>query len=96
MEYGGCVYILTNQHHNVLYTGVTSDLKTRIGQHRTGFYPHSFSFRYNLYKLVYYDFFPRIEEAIEVEQQIKAGSRAKKIARIESMNPQWRDLWEEI
>jgi putative endonuclease len=96
MVKGGSVYIITNKHHSVLYTGVTSDLISRIIQHREKFYSASFSARYNCDKLVYYENFHSIEEAIAREKQIKAGSRAKKIKLIESMNSGWRDLWEDI
>ncbi|MCC7526598.1 MAG: GIY-YIG nuclease family protein [Chitinophagaceae bacterium] len=93
---GGFVYIITNKHHTVLYTGVTSNLQVRTRQHREKFYPKSFSARYNIDKLVYYCFFHGIEEAIEEEKRIKAGSRAAKIRMIENMNPEWKDLWEEV
>ncbi|HRP57663.1 GIY-YIG nuclease family protein [Agriterribacter sp.] len=93
---GGFVYIITNKHHTVLYTGVTSNLAARIRQHKEKKYPKSFSARYNTDKLIYYCFFPTIMEAIEEEKRIKAGSRAAKIRLIESMNPEWNDLWEEI
>ena len=96
MEKGGAVYIITNQHHTTLYTGVSEDLYSRIVEHRTKKYPKSFSARYNLDKLVYYETFHSIEEAIAREKQIKAGSRATKIKMIEKMNPKWIDLFEEI
>ncbi|MCO5237736.1 MAG: GIY-YIG nuclease family protein [Chitinophagaceae bacterium] len=93
---GGHVYIITNKYHTVLYTGVTSDLHRRTWQHREKYYRGSFSARYNANKLVYFAFFETIEAAIEEEKRIKAGSRAKKIWLIESMNPEWKDLWEEV
>lgn len=93
---GGFVYIITNTHHTVLYTGVTSNLVARTQQHRNKKYPNSFSARYNTDKLVYYHFFSTIMESITEEKRIKAGSRAAKIRMIESMNPEWNDLWEEI
>ncbi|WP_152267587.1 GIY-YIG nuclease family protein [Agriterribacter humi] len=93
---GGFVYIITNKHHTVLYTGVTSNLAARIQEHKEKKYPKSFSARYNTEKLVYYFFFPTIMEAIEEEKRIKAGSRSAKIRMIESMNPEWNDLWKEI
>ena len=96
MNKGGYVYIITNKNLNVLYTGVTSDLITRVQQHKEKFYPNSFTAKYNCVILVYYNFFPSIEEAIFEEKRIKAGSRIKKIKLIEQMNPGWKDLWEEI
>lgn len=93
MERGGCVYILANKHHTVLYTGVTSDLISRIQQHISNHHLSAFTAKYNVEKLVYYHFFPTIEEAIAEEKRIKAGSRQKKIDLIESFNPTWDDLW---
>jgi putative endonuclease len=88
------VYILTNATNRVLYTGVTHDLPRRLTQHRRGALPASFVTRYKVYKLVYYELTPNIESAIRREKQIKAGSRSKKIAMIEAMNPHWNDLAE--
>jgi len=96
MNKGGCVYIMTNSHHTTLYVGVTSDLHTRITEHQEKKYPKSFTARYNITKLVYYESFHSIEEAIAREKQIKGGSRANKIQLIENMNPQWLDLMEEV
>lgn len=96
MAEGGHVYIITNRYNKVLYTGVTSDLVSRIIEHRDKYYPTSFSARYNLYKLVYYRFLDSIEAAIAEEKRIKGGSRKAKIVLIESMNPEWRDLYEDI
>lgn len=96
MERGGAMYIITNTHHTTLYVGVGEDLYLRIIEHRTKKYPNSFSAKYNLCKLVYYEEFHSIEEAIAREKQIKAGSRAKKIKLIESINPEWKELFEEI
>jgi len=93
---GGAIYIMTNKTHTTLYTGVTSNLKQRILEHKTNFYPGSFTARYKLHKLVYYEGFPLIGEAIAREKQIKAGSRKKKEALINKMNPEWKDLYEEV
>ncbi len=93
---GGFIYILTNKNNTTLYTGVTSDLTSRLMEHIDKKYPHSFSARYNLNKLVYYETFQSIEAAIEREKQIKAGSRTKKIRLIESINPLWNDLGKEV
>lgn len=96
MKHGGCTYIITNKNNTVLYTGVTSDLGGRIWQHKTKYYPKSFTAKDNCDKIVWYEVFATIVEAIEREKQIKAGSRAKKAALINAVNPQWKDLWEEI
>ena len=85
------VYILTNSHNNVLYTGVTNDIQRRMWEHRN----HAvkgFTDKYNINKLVYLTQFNHISEAIKWEKRIKGWLRAKKIALIESFNPEWRDL----
>ena len=96
MVKGGSVYILTNEHHTVMYTGVTSDLYARVCEHREKLNPLSFTYKYNIFKLVYYENFHLIEEAIAREKQIKAGSRKKKELLITSKNPNWRDLFNEL
>jgi len=88
----GYVYILTNDNNSVLYTGVTSELSERVLQHKSKKHPDSFSARYNVHKLVYYELLDTIGEAIKREKQIKGGSRKKKVALIESVNPAWDDL----
>ena len=89
------VYILANKHNTVLYTGVTRDLKRRIYEHKQKFVK-SFTSKYNVDKLVYYEVFDDIYNAITGEKQIKAGSRQKKIDLINSMNESWKDLYDEI
>ena len=96
MVKGGSVYIITNSSHTTLYTGVTSELLYRIQDHRSKKYPKSFSARYNLNKLVYFESFHSIEEAVAREKQIKAGSRSKKLKLINNFNPDWKDLYNEI
>ena len=96
MVRGGYIYILTNKRHSVLYTGVTSDLVRRIDEHQTGEYKSSFTCRYNVKELVYYEEFHSIEEAIAREKQIKAGSRKQKLDLINVFNPSWKDLSEDI
>lgn len=96
MERGGAIYIMTNKSNTTLYVGVTSDLVVRIYDHKSDRYPRSFTSRYNLYKVVYYELFHSIEEAIIREKQLKGGSRKKKIDLIEKNNPDWDDLWCEI
>ena len=91
------VYIMTNAHRTVLYTGVTSNLGKRILQHKNGIHPSSFTHRYNVDRLVFYELSYEIESAIALEKRIKGWTRAKKIELIESMNPEWKDLaadWE--
>jgi len=80
----------------VLYTGVTADIVCRTQEHKEKKYAKSFSARYNTNKLVYYAFFETIEAAIEEEKRIKAGGREGKIRLIQSTNPEWNDLWEEV
>ena len=89
---GGFIYILTNDGNSVLYTGVTSNLSHRLQQHRTGFFKNSFTSRYNVSKLVYYEQFLTIEDAIQREKQLKAGSRQKKVELIEKRNKEWQDI----
>ena len=92
----GYVYIMTSTSNTVLYTGVTSSLVNRVFKHKNGYYRKSFTCRYNCHKLVWYQCFLNIEDAIEREKQIKAGSRAKKLALVNEMNPEWKDLFESI
>lgn len=96
MQRGGCVYIMANRRNGTLYTGVTARLHERIYEHRECAYPSSFTSRYGCRMLVWYCGFGRIEDAISEEKRIKGGSRAAKLELIESMNPGWRDLWEDI
>lgn len=88
------VYILTNKHHTVYYTGVTNDLDRRIQEHKSKT-SHGFTARYNVTKLVYYEVIEEINSAIEREKQLKGGTRQKKIELIDSLNPEWIDLGEE-
>jgi putative endonuclease len=94
MYKGGHVYIMTNKHHTVLYIGVTSDLPNRVYEHKAHLFKGSFSDRYNLEYLVYYETFEGIEEAIIRETEIKKWSRKKKEALINNFNPDWQDLYE--
>jgi putative endonuclease len=93
---GGHVYIVTNKNNTVLYVGVTSNLKQRILDHKNKKYKNAFSARYNCNKLVYFEYYDSILEAIEREKQIKAGNRNKKIALINGFNINWEDLIESI
>ncbi len=87
------VYIMTNPTRTVLYTGVTNDLKKRVFQHREKLVP-GFTADYNVNKLVFYETTPDVKSAITREKQIKGGSRANKIALVETMNPDWKDIFE--
>ena len=96
MQRGGCVYIVTNKQNAVLYTGVTSDILSRIWDHKNKTYPKSFTSRYNCNKLVYYCYYAHIEEAIASEKLMKGGNRQNKINLVKSVNPEWRDLYDDL
>jgi len=87
------VYILTNKRNNVLYIGVTSNLEGRVWQHKNN-ENCGFTAKYNVNRLVYYEEFEYVEDAIRREKQLKGGSRVKKIKLIESINHEWLDLSE--
>lgn len=89
------VYMVTNRHNTVLYTGVTNDLRRRVYEHKARLID-GFTEKYNITKLVYYEIFDDIENAILREKQIKGGSRERKIRLINSMNGTWEDLYEEL
>ncbi|ADW67834.1 GIY-YIG nuclease family protein [Granulicella tundricola] len=91
MEKGGHVYILASKGKR-LYTGVTSNLQIRVAQHKSKLHPTSFTARYNIDRLVYYQGFETIEEAILRESQIKNMHRITKIQLVVSHNPTWQDL----
>jgi len=79
-----------------VYTGVTSEIEIRTLKHKEKRYKNSFTARYNCDKLVFYRHFPSMPEAIAFEKKLKAGSRAQKIKLIEEMNPEWKDLYDEL
>ena len=87
---------MTNKWKTTLYIGVSSDLRSRIIQHQEHLYPDSFTAKYSLEHCIYYEQYSSIEEAIAREKQIKKWRREKKEILINSLNPQWTDLWEEI
>ena len=87
---------MTNKNKTTIYCGVTSDLPKRVFEHKNHTYQKSFSAKYNLEFLVYYKGFLRIEEAIAREKQIKAGTRKKKEELINSLNPEWKDLYSDV
>lgn len=86
------VYILTNAHKTVLYTGVTNDLPRRIYEHKHHLDKEGFTARYNVEQLVYFEATTNVTAAIEREKQIKGWSRKRKNKLVESKNPQWLDL----
>ena len=95
MERQYYIYIMSNDSNTVLYTGVTNDLKRRIYEHKEKLI-EGFTKKYNITKLVYYEIFKDVENAILREKQIKGGSRAKKIDLVNSMNVKWMDLYDDL
>jgi len=95
IEKHGYVYILTNVHNKVLYTGVTSDLVKRVYEHKNNLVD-GFTKKYNVHKLIHFEVFEDIVSAITREKQIKGWLRSKKITLIENKNPEWKDLYEGI
>ena len=91
---GGCVYIMTNKMHTVLYVGVSSNLPSRVWDHKNKTYPNSFTAKYNCDKLVYYCFYPHIEEAIDAEKALKGSSRTHKQKLVSALNLDWKDLYD--
>jgi len=89
------VYIMTNKHNNVIYTGDTHDLKKRIYEHREKLVD-GFTKRYNINKLVYYEIFDSSYGAITREKQIKGTSRQKKVNLVKTLNPEWDDLYDYV
>jgi putative endonuclease len=89
------VYILASKPNGTLYVGVTSDLVRRIWQHRNDAV-EGFTMRYGIHRLVHFEQFGSMVEAIEREKELKKWRRAWKIALVEEANPDWRDLWPEI
>ena len=87
------VYILSNATNVVLYTGVTNDLVRRVYEHRNNVIPDSFTAKYGVRKLVYYEQTTDVHAALAREKQIKGGSRKKKNELVQSMNPEWKDLY---
>ena len=85
------LYILTNEHGNVMYIGMTNDIERRVAEHRSGEIP-GFTRDYNVHKLVYLEEYQDVNEAIAREKQLKRWSRSKKNALVERANPEWKDL----
>ena len=94
-EYRYYVYLLTNKHHTVLYTGVTNHLIRRIREHKQK-QIKGFTHKYNISKLVYFEETEDISAALEREKQIKKWRREKKITLVNTVNPDWKDLGESL
>ncbi len=84
---------MTNKYNTVLYTGVTNNLLRRVWEHKNKLSEDGFTKKYDLNKLVYYEFFDKMPQAIQREKQIKGGSRQKKSILITNQNPEWDDLY---
>lgn len=93
---GGYVYIMTNKHRNALYVGITSDISGRVYDHKNHVYKNSFTDRYNIEHLVYYEILDSIVLAIDREKEIKKWNRKKKDELIMGFNAEWRDLYEDV
>ena len=89
------VYIMTNKINTVLYTGITSDLKKRIWEHKERVID-GFTKKYNINKLIFFEIYNDPENAILREKQIKANSRTKKVELIIGINPEWKDLYDKL
>ena len=88
-------YMMASRRNGTIYSGVTSDLVKRVWQHRTGV-GDGFTKRYGCKILVWYELHSTMESAILREKQLKGGNRAKKLKLIEALNPEWRDMWDDI
>ena len=95
MPKAGYVYILASRRNGTLYTGVTNDVARRVWEHKHDLI-EGFTREYQVHRLVYYEWHRDIRNAIVREKQIKKWKRAWKIRLIEGMNPEWRDLYDEI
>ena len=90
------VYILANSSNVTIYTGVTNNLIKRVYEHKTKADAESFTAKYNVHKLVYYEITNDVRSAIEREKQIKSWNRKRKNLLVEKMNPTWIDLYPEL
>ena len=90
------VYILANNTRTTIYTGITNDLIRRVYEHKHHADPDSFTAKYDVHKLVYYEYTTDVRAAIEREKQLKGWNRARKNKLVESRNPSWQDLYESI
>lgn len=96
MVRGGSIYMMTNKNKTTLYVGVTSRLKERVYEHKSELSKKSFTFRYNLFHLVYFENFFSIDEAIARENELKKFTRKQKEELIIAFNPLWKDLYDEL
>jgi len=96
MDKTGTVYMMSSPNRTTVYVGMTSDLCGRVWQHKTKFYPNSFTAQYNCVMLVYYQSFQLVADAISEEKRIKGGNRKQKDDLIMGMNPSWVDLWDSV
>ena len=85
------VYIMTNRYNNVMYIGITNDLKRRVYEHKTGVF-EGFTKKYDVHKLVYFEKCHEVTDAIRREKQLKSWRREKKNALVEEVNPDWKEL----
>ena len=85
------MYILTNQYNNVMYIGITNDLRRRVYEHKTGTF-EGFTKRYNVHKLVWFESCHDVHDAIRREKQLKSWRREKKNALVEAVNPEWKEI----
>ncbi len=92
--YNAFVYFMTNKYNDVLYVGVTNDLFRRVREHKEGLI-QGFTSKYNVMKLVYYEGYSSVGDAIDREKKLKRWKRAWKDSLIEGMNPEWKDLMDE-
>ncbi|MBQ6878150.1 MAG: GIY-YIG nuclease family protein [Oscillospiraceae bacterium] len=88
------IYILSNKTNVAIYTGVTNDLVRRVYEHKNDLNKNSFCSKYGIHKLVYYEVIDDVKSAISREKQIKGWKRAKKNDLVESMNPDWKELYD--
>ena len=94
MEY--YVYILSDHLNRTIYVGVTRDLMRRVYEHKNHLDPNSFTAKYNIHKLVYFESTPDVRVALEREKQIKSWKRKRKNDLVNSMNPSWKELYDSI
>ena len=90
------VYILASATNYTVYIGVTSDLVRRVYEHRNHLDPDSFTSQYDVHKLVYFEQTSDVKAALEREKQLKGWRRSKKNALIDTMNPEWKDLYPDL
>ena len=95
MEKHPALYILTSKRNGTLYTGVTCDLRRRVWEHKNNSI-EGFTKKFGVHRLVFYELYEEMRDAITREKQIKKWNRAWKIELIEKSNPEWRDLWDDL